>query len=80
MSNQPTVTLADLPNIKRQYTKAVKANKLEFTCWLTCGVQAEFLVSYAKYLIEHLTNVKNEQTKNSIPPRVLRTKNARPNV
>ncbi len=68
---QPTVTINDLPNLKRQYTKAVKANKLEFTCYLTCGMQGEFLVSYAKYLIEHLTNLKNEQAKTRVSKRVL---------
>ena len=63
---QPTITLDDLTNIKRQYTKAVKANKTEFKCWLICGVQTTLVTSYAKYLIEHLTNIKNEQTKTSI--------------
>jgi hypothetical protein len=57
-NSAPIVTVDDLPNIKRQYTKAIKAGKTEFKCWLTCGQQVEILTSYAKYLIEFLTDAK----------------------
>jgi hypothetical protein len=60
--NVPIVSLDDLPNIKRQYTKAVKAGKTEFKCWLTCGQQVDIVTSYAKYLIEFLTEAKNDQS------------------
>ena len=60
MSKSNTIVqLADLATIKRHYNKAVKANATEFTCKLKNGVQAEFLTSYAKYLIEYLTSQKH---------------------
>lgn len=55
-----TVSLVDLPNIKKQYTRAVKNNKPEFRAYLcSCGLTGTFVTDYAKYLIEFLTNVKN---------------------
>lgn len=55
-----TISLEDLPNIKRQYTRAVKNNKQEFRAYLcSCGLMGSFVTDYAKYLIEFLTNVKN---------------------
>lgn len=61
MNKSPTICIEDLPNLKRQYTKAVKQNKTEFKVWLVCGQQTTLIVTYAKYLIEYLTHIKNEK-------------------
>lgn len=58
-----SISIEDLPNLKRQYTKAIKTNKTKLRCWLVCGQQGTFIVSYAKYLIERLIKIKDEQTK-----------------
>lgn len=58
---QATVHLDDLPKIKRMYKIAVDNGKESFKVALVCGVEGEFLTSYAKYLIEHLENVASKQ-------------------
>lgn len=67
-----TVSTDDLTNIKRQYTKAIKAGKDGFKAYLVCGQQGEFTVGYAKYLIEFLTEAKNEERKASLSRSTLR--------
>lgn len=51
---KPVVSLRDMPNLKRQRTKAINKGKTTFKCWLVCGVQAEFDVNYAEILIEYI--------------------------
>lgn len=53
MANQGHVTLEDLPALKREYRVAVEEGEQEFEFK---GMRV--LTSYAKYLIEHLENVK----------------------
>ena len=49
-----TITIAELPKLKRAYNKAVKNGETIFTVQLKKGI-GEFYTPYAKYLIEYLT-------------------------
>jgi hypothetical protein len=60
-----TINQSDLPMIEKEYKKAIKNKKKVFKVALSCGKTGEFVVGYAKYLIEFLTNLKNEQRKNN---------------
>lgn len=58
MMKQATVSLADLPRLKRLQAKAIKEDKISF----------EYrghilLVSYCKYLIEYLELKKKERSR-----------------
>ena len=55
---QKIITHEDLPNLKREYTKAIKAKKKEFKLQLRNGGKATLLTTYAKYVIEFLSNQK----------------------
>jgi len=48
------ITLADLPNLKKKWKKAITEKQIAFTY-----KGQPVLVTYAKYLIEYLEHIKN---------------------
>lgn len=60
-NQQPYLQPEDIPNLKRQYAKAVKANKETFDCYLVQGITHTFLTAYAKYLLEYLKTTKKKE-------------------
>jgi len=57
-NNRPSISIDELPKLKRAYNKAVKEGKESFMF-----EDAELVTSYAKYLIEYFESLLKRKEK-----------------